>query len=127
MGYKFEKFNTVDDVEIFGYKFKVDFGSDETANAIDEAAEKVTEANKSIKRHDFDSLKDYQNTLYKTIKEIYKNAFIIILGDDAVEKIFTDNSSMILYNELFIFINNAFKDMQRKILSAYSPERANRK
>ena len=110
---RFEKRNTVREIEIFGNTYNVDFGRDELPVVFQDVSDEF----KSLKT------KGYNETIEKQ-KKIYKTAINKIIDDEkASDHIFKDDDSAILHNDIYGFLFNQFNEVMVDE-SPYNPKRA---
>ncbi|HBF65534.1 MAG TPA: hypothetical protein DDW34_07040 [Clostridium sp.] len=111
---RFEKRNTVREIEILGNTYQVDFGRDETPLIFQEVAKEsnavATRGNDSV-------------AILSEQKAIFKNAICDIVGDPyAADQIFKADNTVVLHSDVYTFLVNQYTEVMTEE-SPYSPKR----
>ncbi|UWD43268.1 hypothetical protein NYU56_18460 (plasmid) [Clostridioides difficile] len=127
MSIKFERKNSIRDMEILGEKFEVDFSRDEIAIVLAEVSDNMTNIEKGLDIEE-GTIKRATTEILEKLKEEARRGINIILNDDtACERIFKDNNSMALHEEVYDFLVTQYSKYKEKRFEKYAPNRAQRR
>ncbi|WMI81846.1 hypothetical protein [Anaerotignum sp. MB30-C6] len=120
---RFQKRQTVREVEILGNTYEVDFGRDEILLILQRQQDATIQAD-AKERGDLSS-EDKLKERMKEQKEIYKIAINDILGvPTASGQIFAEDNTSIFHADVFAFLSRKYTEVMTEE-SPYSPKRLN--
>ncbi|MCC0752661.1 hypothetical protein KGF47_18235 [Clostridioides sp. ZZV13-5731] len=127
MSIKFERKNSIRDMEILGEKFEVDFSRDEIAIVLAEVSDNMTSIEKGLDVEE-GTVKRATTDILEKLKEEARRGINIILNDDAAcERLFKNNNSMALHEEVYDFLVTQYSKYKEKRFEKYTPNRAQRR
>lgn len=120
MASKFEKRNTIVELEIEVNTWTVDMAEDRVGLALTTATMEIGAIQKAAGM----TAKDAEKSMEK-MKVAYEKGINAILDDpEASKKIFVEDSSVSYHDDIFLFIQSEFERVANEKLSKYSAARA---
>lgn len=111
---RFEKRNTVREIEIFGNTYNVDFGRDEITAMIQNSSNDLNVLEKSAEN---------VSTIIEKQKDVLKKFINEILGNPkATDQIFKDDNTAVLHRDIYTFLVSQYTEVMTEE-SPYSPKR----
>lgn len=109
MSYSFVPKNHTKKIEVFGYSFDIDFGTDEAAALIALSGDQETAVKKEYESNLTAgmTIEEASNLLRSKMRSTYESFFNQITGDPkASEKCFDANTPITVFRDLYLFILN---------------------